>query len=90
MNKYGIVSFPDPGLFLHGWNDQQVTITYYSTLHHAEIKEVFEAIIFVKRTALLQGCHGQGKYLENEIFSRSGKSENFVDGQGDLERIWKV
>ena len=27
------------------------------------------------------------KYLENEIFSRSG---NFVDGQGNLERIWKV
>ena len=33
-----------------------------------------------------QGCHGQGKkYLENEIFSR-----NFVDGQGNLERTWKV
>ena len=61
MNKYGIVSFPDPGLFLHGWNDQQVTIAYNSTPHHAEIKEIFEAIIFVKRTALLQGCHGQGK-----------------------------
>ena len=27
------------------------------------------------------------KYLENEIFSRSGK---FVDGQGNLERTWKV
>ena len=27
------------------------------------------------------------KYLENEIFSRSG---NFVDGQGNLERAWKV
>ena len=27
------------------------------------------------------------KYLENEIFSRSG---NFVDGLGNLERIWKV
>ena len=31
------------------------------------------------------------KYLENEIFSRSGKkSGNFVDGQGNLERIMKV
>ena len=30
------------------------------------------------------------KYLENEIFSRSGKSWNFVDGQGNLERTWKV
>ena len=27
------------------------------------------------------------KYVENEIFSRSG---NFVDGQGNLERTWKV
>ena len=30
------------------------------------------------------------KYLENDIFSRSGKSRNFVDGQGNLERTWKV
>ena len=30
------------------------------------------------------------KYLENEIFSGSGKSRNFVDGQGNLERTWKV
>ena len=30
------------------------------------------------------------KYLENEIFSRSGKSRNFVDRQGNLERTWKV
>ena len=38
----------------------------------------------------MQGCHSLGKYLENEIFSRSGKSENFVDGQENLERTWKV
>ena len=25
-----------------------------------------------------QGCHGQGKYLENEIFSRSGKSQGIL------------
>ena len=35
----------------------------------------------------VQGCHGQEKYLQNEIFSRSG---NFMDGQGNLERPWKV
>ena len=30
-------------------------------------------------------------YLENEIFFRlREKSENFVDGQGNLERTWKV
>ena len=27
------------------------------------------------------------KYLENEIFSMSG---NFLDGEGNLERTWKV
>ena len=31
------------------------------------------------------------KYLENAIFSRyGGKSGNFVNGQGNLERTWKV
>ena len=31
------------------------------------------------------------KYLENENFFISGeKSGNFVDGQGNLERTWKV
>ena len=30
------------------------------------------------------------KYLEYEIFSRSGKSRNFKDGQGNLEKKWKV
>ena len=31
------------------------------------------------------------KYLENEIFSRSGKSQVInVYGQGNLDRTWKV
>ena len=31
------------------------------------------------------------KYLENEIFYQvREKSGNFVDGQGNLERTWKV
>ena len=31
------------------------------------------------------------KYLENEMFSTSGKkSGNLVDGQGNRERTWKV
>ena len=31
------------------------------------------------------------KYLENEIFFQvTEKSGNFVDGQGNLERPWKV
>ena len=34
-----------------------------------------------------QGCYGQGKYLENEIFSRSGKSQGILlDSQGNLEK----
>ena len=38
----------------------------------------------------MQGCHGQGKNLENEIFPVREKSGNSVDGQGNLERTWKV
>ena len=31
------------------------------------------------------------KYVENEIFFQvREKSGNFVDGQGNIERIWKV
>ena len=44
----------------------------------------------------LQGCLPtlatvREKYLENEnFFQVREKSENFVDGQGNLERNWKV
>ena len=38
----------------------------------------------------MQGCHGQEKNLENEIFQVREKSGSFVDGQGNLERTWKV
>ena len=40
-------------------------------------------------TALItyrQGCHGQGKSLENEIFSRSG---NLSLSQGKLQKVKK-
>ena len=37
------------------------------------IKELLHCVIF-----LLQGCHGQGKNLEKEIFSRSGKSQEIL------------
>ena len=30
------------------------------------------------------------KYLENEFFPDQGKVREFVDGQGNLERTWKV
>ena len=30
------------------------------------------------------------KYLENEIFSRSGKSQGILWMAGNLERTWKV
>ena len=32
----------------------------------------------------------RGNYLENEIFKVREKSGNFVDGQENLERTWKV
>ena len=38
-----------------------------------------------------QGCHGQGKNLENDLFSQiREKVRKFVDGQGNLERTWEV
>ena len=33
-----------------------------------------------------QGCHGQGKVLENEKNSRSGKSRNYIFSQGNLKK----
>ena len=39
----------------------------------------------------MQGCHGQGKISGKLIFFQvREKSGNFVDGQGHLERTWKV
>ena len=38
-----------------------------------------------------QGCHSQGKISGKRIFFQvREKSGNFVDGQGSLERTWKV
>ena len=40
---------------------------------------------------LNQGCHGQGTMSGKRIFFQvREKSGNFVDGQGNLERTWKV
>ena len=40
---------------------------------------------------LQQGCHGQGKISGKlNFFQVREKSGNFVDGQGNLERTWKV
>ena len=37
------------------------------------------------------GCHGQGKISGKlNFFQVREKSGNFVDGQGNLESIWKV
>ena len=39
----------------------------------------------------MQGCHSQGKISGKlNFFQVREKSENFVDGQGNLERAWKV
>ena len=40
---------------------------------------------------VMQGCHSQGKMSEKRhFFQVREKSENFVDGQGNLERTWEV
>ena len=39
----------------------------------------------------MQGCHGQGKNLENGVYFQVREmSGNFVDGQGNLVRTRKV
>ena len=39
----------------------------------------------------IQGCRGQGNiYGKQNFFQVREKSGNFVDGQGNLERTWKV
>ena len=37
-----------------------------------------EHTLFILEISRIQGCHGQGKYLENEFFSRSGKSQGVL------------
>ena len=39
----------------------------------------------------MQGCHSQGKISgKGNVFQIREKSGNFVDGQGNLGRAWKV
>ena len=39
----------------------------------------------------MQGCHGQGKVSGKRNFLQvREKSGNFVDGQGNIEKTWKV
>ena len=39
----------------------------------------------------MQGCHSQGKISgKRNFFKVREKSGNFVDGQGNLEKTWKV
>ena len=41
--------------------------------------------------SVTQGCHGQGKISGKlDFFQVREKSGKFVDGQGNLERTWKV
>ena len=47
--------------------------------------------LHVKHYRFLQGCMVREKLQENEFFFQvREKSGNFVDGQGNLERSWKV
>ena len=61
---------------------------------HKEWKKMFGLFSLslpVVKTNKFRVAMVKEKYLENEIFSRSGKSQGiFFDVQGNLERTWKV
>ena len=70
-----------------------VEICYHCNLAFILMSDVFFfAPVF--QCSFSQGCHGQGKYLENGIFSRSGKVQEFCGWPGkfrkDLESQGKV
>ena len=53
---------------------------------HWDIKKKYPHGAVVDRVAMIRG-----KYLDNEnFFPVREKSRNFLDGQGNLERTWKV
>ena len=65
------------------WMVMMGTVRYNSTDFHPSVdskkgNNELKAFIVLGRCILRpaqQGCHGQGKSLENEFFSRSGKSQ---------------
>ena len=51
----------------------------------------YTVLVTCLHNILRQGCHGQGKISKKRnFFQDREKSGNFVDGQGKLERSWKV
>ena len=66
---------------------------YDKQLHHISSKNASEKVLFVnpEKKPTLVMLHRvttvREKYLENEIYSKSG---NFVNGEGNLERTLKV
>ena len=53
--------------------------------------EIGIIFLFLRLYVCQQGCHGQGKISVKRIFFQvREKSGNFVDGQRNLERTWKV
>ena len=69
-----------------------IRIVHGSYKGHREIRENISEIpsipLLIESTYRVATV--REKYLENEIFSRSEKSGNFVNGQGNLERTLKV
>ena len=60
-------------------------------LKTADLLDVGVFVVWVLRYHYLSGLPRSGKkYLENEFFQVREKSGNFVAGQGNLERTWKV
>ena len=61
-------------------------IVLYMYLHHNSVGACWGFILYP-----WQGCHGQGKISGKlNFFKVREKAGNFVDGQGNLERTWKV
>ena len=80
----GQVLFNLAALFLH--EEAQIS-QWLITVSQAPVRHALTALCF----RLQQGCHGQGKISGKwKFFQVREKSGNFVDGQGNLERTWKV
>ena len=72
---------------------RNLSLTIIENLRKIRAASFESILIHYSRVALLRArvVMAREKYLENDIFSRSGKSQGiFMDGQRNLERTWKV
>ena len=67
-------------------NKSKISFAPYQMISHLEHRlcMIFAAFICFRVATV------RGKISGNEFFQVREKSGNFVDGQGNLERLWKV